>query len=195
MREWLDRVWPSLVALLGTVGVVVALLVLFGDSTDDSTADDVAAGDQDGAGDAGAGEEEPTEDSTESPDEEPDDGSTSDSGDGDDDNADEEPDDEPTTAPPELRSPVGIANQTSVQDLELVAQQRLEEGGWEVAATSGFTGTVPETTVYYPPGMQEDAEALARQFPGIDRVETTFDGVNQERLVIVLVEDYLDVIE
>jgi hypothetical protein len=97
-----------------------------------------------------------------------------------------------TTAPPELRSPVGIANQTSVEGLELQARDRLEAGGWEVAATSGFNGTVPETTVYYPPGLEDHARALSRQFPEIGRVEPTFEGINQTRLVVVLVEDYVD---
>lgn len=185
MREWFDRAWPSLIALVGTVGVVVALLVLFGDDT----------GGDGSAGDAvTAATDEPTEPATDNPepDDEPEDEENGQETDG----ATEEPDDEPTEtateAPEELRTPVGVANQTSVEGLELDATERIEAGGWEVAATSPFTGNVPETTVYFPPGMEESAEALSRQFPEIGRVRPTFEGVNQTRLVIVLVEDYVD---
>jgi hypothetical protein len=200
MSERLDRVWPSLVALVGTVGVVVALLMLFGDNTTRDSADDVVAGDEtDEHGDAGdeAGTDtgEPTDDATEetSPDEteDPDDDALDDEGS----DEDAEPDSEPTTAPPELRTPVGIANQTAVEGLEFVAQERFEAGGWEVAATSGFNGTVPETTVYYPPGMEDSAVALSRQFPEISRVAASFEGLNPSRIVVILVDDYLDAVD
>ncbi|WP_162450851.1 LytR C-terminal domain-containing protein [Phytoactinopolyspora mesophila] len=199
MRERLDRAWPSLVALLGTVGVVLVLLFIFGDNTGDGTGDDlgdiVVGDDPEFEEDPADEDDEPTGEPTDPADPEADE-SGEDAGESGDENENgEEPDPEPTTAPPELRSPVGIANQTAVQGLELRAQERLEAGGWEVAATSGFEGNVPATTVYYPPGMEEQAQALSRQFPEIGRVEPTFEGVNQTRLVIVLVEDYSDVVD
>lgn len=194
MGERLERLWPSLVALVGTVAVVLGLLWMFGGEVNDSTPDDVAAGDESGgegtspadetgdtnpvgspnaeSGQEPTGDESPPE-STEPP-------------------TDEPTANEPTTAPPELREPVGIANQTSVAGLAEQAQQRLQEGGWEVPAVSDFNGTVPETTVYYPEGMQEAAEALAAQFPEIGRVQPTFEGLNPTRLVVVLADDYVD---
>jgi hypothetical protein len=183
-----------LVALVGTVGVVFVLLFVFGDNTGDGSGDDVddiLVGDDPEL--EGEPDDEPTGDPTDTPDADHDE--SAEDGDEPDDENGEAPDAEPTTAPPELRSPVGIANQTAVQDLELRARERLEAGGWEVAATSGFEGNVPATTVYYPPGMEEQAQALSRQFPEIGRVEPTFEGVNQTRLVIVLVDDYTDVVD
>lgn len=199
MRELLDRAWPSLVALVGTVGVVIALLTLFGDNTDGgSGADDTAVTDPDQPGDAGS------EDGAQEPDEQSDGGDDAGGADAEEspepDPAESESDGsdesevEPTPAPDHLRTPVGIANQTSVDGLELVAKERLEEGGWTVAATSPFTGTVPETTVYFPPGLEESARALARQFPEIGRVHSSFEGLNPNRLVIVLVEDYAEAV-
>ncbi len=193
MGERLGRIWPSLVALLGTVGVVLVLLFVFGDNTGDTPDDDlgdivVGGGDDTSTDGAEEGEGGPTDQPTDTPNDGGDEGDE-DAGD----DTSEEPSTEVTTAPPELRSPVGIANQTSVADLELRARERLEAGGWEVAATSGFNGNVPETTVYYPPGMEESARALSRQFPEISRVEPTFEGINQSRLVIILVDDYADV--
>ncbi|WP_129668812.1 LytR C-terminal domain-containing protein [Phytoactinopolyspora endophytica] len=195
MRERLDKAWPSLVALVGTAGVVLALLFIFGDNTSgsDDGGDDVVADsteDPDGEDDGEDDGDEPDEDGD--PTEDP----TEDSDDDADEDSDEEPDEEePVEAPEELRSPIGIANQTAVEGLELTAADRFEGGGWEVAATSGFNGTVPETTVYYPPGLQESAEALAGQFPEVGRVEESFEGLNPNRLVVILVEDYAEAVE
>jgi len=196
MRERMERLWPSLVALVGTVGVVAALLWMFGGDVDDSTPEDISAdaAGPDGEGGADGGDSGTTNDDaatshpTDEPTDEPTDGETDDT-DPDDSDSD---DTEASTAPPELREPVGIANQTDVEGLEDLARDRLEEGGWEVAAVSGFTGNVPETTVYYPEGQEEAAEALAAQFPEIGRVMPTFEGINNTRLVVVLVEDYVD---
>lgn len=194
MRERLNRVWPSLVALAGTVGVVIALLVLFGDKTGEP-GDDVAAGTENGATADPDGTAEPDDDPTSTPGDETGDDATDESGAETGDESGDETGDEATPAPPELRTPVGIANQTAVEGLELRAQERIEAGGWEVAATSGFDGVVPETTVYYPPGLEESAEALSRQFPEIARVQPSFENLNQSRLVIVLVDDYIDVVD
>ena len=193
MRERLERLWPSLVALVGTVAVVAGLLWVFGGDVEDSTPDDISADAAEPDGEGGAGGDgsdntatddtstsDPTADPADDPTDEPTDG-------------DDEPDDaEPSTAPPELREPVGIANQTDVVGLEELARERLQEGGWEVPAVSGFVGDVPETTVYYPEGQQDAAEALAAQFPEIGRVMPTFEGINNTRLVVILVDDYVD---
>lgn len=179
MRERLDRIWPSLVALAGTVAVVFGLLTLFGgddvdDSPPDTTADEPVDPVDTTTPPADPPTDPPTDAATEPPPTDPTD----------------DPTDPPTDAPEDVREPVGIANQTSVAGLAAFAQQRLEDGGWEVPATSDFSGTVPETTVYYPEGMQEAAEALSAQFPEIGRVEPSFEGLNQSRLVVILVDDY-----
>ncbi|PSL02524.1 LytR cell envelope-related transcriptional attenuator [Haloactinopolyspora alba] len=190
MGERVQRLWPSLVALLGTVAVVLGLLWVFDGDVTDSTPDDVAADGGGGPAEGGdAGGEAGT--STPSPSDGASagaDGSTGGPGGGE----PTEPVDSPSTAPEELREPVGIANQTDVEGLEEYARDRLQDGGWEVPAVSGFEGNVPETTVYYPEGQEEAAEALSAQFPEVGRIRPTFDGVNQTRLVIVLVDDYVD---
>ncbi|RIQ22279.1 LytR C-terminal domain-containing protein [Jiangella rhizosphaerae] len=188
MSDRLQRLWPSLVALVGTVAVVLALLWYFGDDTEDSTPDDVAAGDT--TGEEPPATEPPATDAppeTEAP---PTDAPTGD------------PTDEPTDAPsdpvtadPEVREPLGVLNQTSEAGLEERASERFQEGGWEVAAMSEFTGNVPETTVYVPEGMEEAADALVAQFPEIGRVRPNVEPFNDTRLVIVLADDYLDEVE
>lgn len=175
MRERMQRVWPSLLALAGTVAVVFGLLALTGGEVEDSTPDDVAA-------DAGvdAAPEDPIP-GTEPPPETPSTPAAP--------STPPEPQG-PVTAPPEVREPVGILNQTSIGGLAAQAQERLQAGGWEVPATGDWEGTVPETTVYYPEGMQAAAEALSAQFPEIGRVQPSFEGITQSRLVVILVEDY-----
>ncbi|SDU43874.1 LytR C-terminal domain-containing protein [Jiangella alkaliphila] len=182
MSDRLQRLWPSLVALVGTVAVVLALLWYFGDDTDDSTPDDVAAGDtstEPPATDPPATEAPPETEAppTDAPTEEP-----------------TEPA-EPVTADPDVVEPLGVLNQTDEAGLEEQASERFQDGGWEVAAMSEFTGTVPETTVYVPEGMEEAADALVLQFPEIGRVMPTVEPFNDTRLVIVLADDYLDEVD
>jgi hypothetical protein len=199
------------------VAVVLGLLWLFGGEVNDSTPDDVAAAGNDpgpgndgadatgsGGGSTSSGQPSghsgeptsgPTDGDTASP--EPSDGFTSpeptDSfSSAPTDSSSPGPDSSATTAPPQLRAPVGIVNQTSVNGLAEYAQQRLEDGGWDVPAIGVFDGVVPETTVYYPEGMREAAQALAAQFPEIGRIQPTFEGLNPNRLVLVIVDDYVN---
>lgn len=175
MRDWLSRVWPSLVALFGTLAVVAALLYLFGNNGTDPSSD-------------GNKQAEPTNTPTDAPSPDPTAEPT-------DEPTDEpiEPDAEPTTAPPELVSPVGILNSTDVANLAASAQTRLEEGGWDVPAIADYSGFVEESTVYYPDeSLRESAEALRAQFPEIGAVEPSFSGLATDRLVVILADDYVD---
>jgi hypothetical protein len=181
-RSRFDRAWPSLLALVGTVAVVLALLWAFGSDIDPSRTDDDPVAedgefpdDGDGVEDEAEGEAgEQTE--SESPDEE------------------SEPPADPVTAPPELRTPVGILNGTSVTGLAGRAQERLEDGGWSVPAIDTTSREIEATTVYYPPELEESAEALQAQFPEIVRTAPTEPGLAQDRLVVILGHDYAEAI-
>ena len=166
-RDRLDRVWPSLVALFGTVAVVFGLLAVFGNDGEPAGGDDAAA----------AGSCTPSASSSA-------DGTAP---------AQETPA-TPVTAPPELRAEVGILNATDVPGLAAQAQETLEDGGWPVPATDTYSGEVAVTTVYYPPGEQESARALAAQFPEITAVEPTIEGLTSIRLVLVLADDYAEAV-
>jgi hypothetical protein len=157
-----------LVALLGTVAVVFGLLALFGNGDAPAGADDAAA--------VGTGTTGPSASAngTAPPEETP---------------------SAPVTAPPELRSEVGILNGTDVPGLAAQAQQALEAGGWPVPATDTYRGDIAVTTVYYPPGDEESARALAAQFPEIMAVEPTIPGLTSIRLVLILAEDYAEAVE
>jgi LytR cell envelope-related transcriptional attenuator len=165
-RDRLDRVWPSLVALLGTVAVVFGLLTIFGNVDTPADGDGAAAR---------TGTPAPTTSA---------DGTAS---------AQQTPA-APVTAPPELRSDVGILNATGVDGLAGQAQEALEDGGWSVPATDTYSGDIEVTTVYYPPDEEESARALAAQFPEIKAVEPTIEGLTTGRLVLVLADDYADAV-
>jgi hypothetical protein len=179
-RSRFDRAWPSLLALVGTVAVVLALLWAFGSDIDpDRTDDDPVAEDgelpDDGVDEEAEGETgEQTE--SETPDEET------------------EPPADPVTAPPELRTPVGILNGTSVTGLAGRAQERFEDGGWSVPAIDTTSREIEATTVFYPPGLEESAEALQAQFAEIVRTAPTEPGLAQDRLVVILGDDYAEAV-
>ena len=174
-RSRFDRAWPSLVALVGTIAVVLALLWAFGGDVD-SDGDD---------GDPVAGE-------TELP--------AGDDDSDDDDVSDDEAEPEatepaaPVSAPAELRQPVGILNATSVSGLATRAQVRFQEAGWSVPAVGDYSQSIEATTVYYPSGLEESAEALRAQFPEITRAEPTIPGLAQDRLIVILSQDYADAV-
>jgi hypothetical protein len=48
--------------------------------------------------------------------------------------------------------------------------------------------------VYYPPELEESAEALQAQFPEIVRTAPTESGLAQDRLVVILGHDYAEAI-
>jgi len=158
---WFQRLWPSLVALLGTVGVIALLLVVAGGEVE--TVDPVDAFD-----DAPVEDVTPTPGATE---EETAPGSTT---------------PEPSSEP--VRPPVVVLNQTTVEGLAARTAEALEEAGWEVVEVASFRSDVPETTVYYPVDMEEAAIAMEAEWDGIDRVMPVFAGLSEEALTVILAD-------
>jgi hypothetical protein len=156
-----------LVALLGTVAVVFGLLTVFGNDSTPADGDDAAAAIGTPAPTTSAGTTSPAQPSPT----------------------------EPVTAPPELRGEVGVLNATGIPGLAGEAQEALEEGGWPVPATDTYSGDLEVTTVFYPPGEEESARALAEQFPEIKAVEPTIEGLTTSRLVLILADDYAEAVE
>lgn len=173
-----DRAWPSLVALVGTIGVVAGLLWLFGgeleprDPEDDVPVESAEEAEVDeDVNDEGAEPDEAEPTGEAEPPTEPAD---------------------PVTAPPELREIVGILNGTSITGLAGRAQERFQAGGWTVPAIDTTSREVAETTVYYPEGMEESARALMAQFPEIAEAEPTAPGLAADRLIVILADDYAE---
>ena len=62
------------------------------------------------------------------------------------------------------------------------------EVGWQVVGSDNWYGTIPSSTVYYPPRLQEAATMLARDL-GIARVEPAAGDMRLDRLTVILTAD------
>ncbi len=81
--------------------------------------------------------------------------------------------------------PVVVLNQTSITGLAAVTATRLEGLGWNVTGVGNWRGSVPTTTVYYPPGEAAQAGRMARDL-GVDRVRPRVEGMRSDRLTVIL---------
>jgi cell division septation protein DedD len=83
-----------------------------------------------------------------------------------------------------------VLNATGRKGLARIVANRLRDKGWTVALVSNFRGSVPATTVYYPPGAQADAEAAAAGLPTEPRVRPRFGNLSTSRLTVVVTDSY-----
>jgi hypothetical protein len=58
-----------------------------------------------------------------------------------------------------------------------------------VAGADNWRGKVAASTVYYPPGMLDAANQLARDL-GIGRTKGALDNMKKDRLTVILTSDY-----
>lgn len=96
---------------------------------------------------------------------------------------------EPTT-PVARDLEVVVLNQTTRSGLAGSVADRLRAAGWEVPAVGNFRGVVPSTTVYYPPGGEAEALAVARDLPTEPRTRPRFGNLSTTRLTVVVTSSY-----
>ena len=194
------QVLSSLVAVLAVVAIVAGLLVLFGTRGGDSTADQPSTATSPKPSTKATtgpttapstivasvpkpGESEtpvpPTTEPTSAPTPEP-------------------PSSEPTTAPPPATEPaippaerpaVEVYHNTGRKGLADSVAGRARQAGWTVAGADNWHGKIAESTVYYPPGMLDAANQLARDL-GISRTKGALDNMKKDRLTVILTSDY-----
>jgi hypothetical protein len=85
---------------------------------------------------------------------------------------------------------VVVLNQTTRVGLAGSVAQVLRADGWTVPAVGNFRGTVPATTVYYPPGDEAAALAAAGSLPTAPRTRLTFGNLSTSRLTVVVTDSY-----
>ena len=97
------------------------------------------------------------------------------------------PDEEKTTKPPVERSEVGVVvfNNTSTAGLAGETLARVQEIGWNGLAADDWYGTIPATTVYFPPGMRDAAQKLALDL-GIQRLVPADAAMSDTNLTVIL---------
>lgn len=96
------------------------------------------------------------------------------------------PQSEETTAAPVARDiPVGVYNNTGTAGLAQSTAAKVLAAGWKVATVSNWRGVISETTVYYPPGSEEQAQTLARDLD-VGRVKPLVSPMRSDRLSLIL---------
>ena len=85
---------------------------------------------------------------------------------------------------------VVVLNQTTRRGLASTVAEQLRSAGWPVPAVGNFRGIVPSTTVYYPPGGESGALAVAADLPVEPRVRPSFGNLSETRLTVVVTDSY-----
>jgi hypothetical protein len=85
---------------------------------------------------------------------------------------------------------VVVLNQTARAGLAGLVADVLRRDGWTVPAVGNFHGTVPATTVYYPDGAQDAAQAAAESLPTTARTRPRFGNLSTTRLTVVVTDSY-----
>jgi hypothetical protein len=89
--------------------------------------------------------------------------------------------------------PLIVLNNSSVQGLAQDAADQFEAGGWTVTHVDDLQNDIISTCAYFDPSVphaKAAAQALRRQFSGIDRVEPKFPELPSGPVVVVLTADY-----
>lgn len=89
---------------------------------------------------------------------------------------------EPTVA---RDTPVSVLNNTGTAGAASAFATKVEDAGWTVGGVGNWQGSIGQNTVYYPEGLQDQAEQLAEDV-GIDRVMPRVDPMRTDRLTIIL---------
>jgi hypothetical protein len=194
-------VLSSLVAVAAVVAIVAGLLVLFGTRGNDSKADEKPAGastpkpsekPSSGPSTVGASVPRPSTKPSSEPTTAP--TSTAPSS--------QPPSSQPTettqppkptqpvTIPAEERPAIEVYNNTARKGLADSVASRARQAGWTVAGSpDNWHGKIAESTVYYPPGMLDAANQLARDL-GVGRTKGALDNMKKDRLTVILTSDY-----
>ncbi|GAA4118430.1 hypothetical protein GCM10022215_19970 [Nocardioides fonticola] len=93
-----------------------------------------------------------------------------------------------TPEPPPIRRSkiyVEVYNNSSITGLASRVATTAGDAGWNVVGADNWYGTIPATTVYYPPRLQRAARVLATDL-GIRRTAPAVDPMRMDRLTLIL---------
>ncbi|WP_328334144.1 LytR C-terminal domain-containing protein [Kribbella sp. NBC_00382] len=188
-RDDRGQVLSSLVAVLAVVAIVGGLLVLFGTRGNDSVADSgkPAASPTPKPSpkpSAPVSSAPPAEPSSTPPPVEPS-APTSVTPSG----QPSAPPSAPASIPVTERPAVEVYNNTPRKGLAEDVSVRARQAGWIVTGKDNWHGKIVASTVYFPAGMQAEANQLARDL-GIGRTKDALDNMKKDRLTVILTTDY-----
>ena len=84
---------------------------------------------------------------------------------------------------------VEVYNNTNITGLAGATGARISAAGWQLVTTDNWVGTIPATTVYYPPQLKAAAHLLGKDL-GIERIIPAEDPMSMDRLTVVLTADF-----
>lgn len=84
---------------------------------------------------------------------------------------------------------VEVYNNSGISGLAGSTAQRASGAGWNVVGSDNWYGTIPASTVYYPPRLEAAALALGKDL-GIKRLQKAVDPMRFDRLTVILTSDY-----
>lgn len=82
-------------------------------------------------------------------------------------------------------TPVSVLNNTGTAGAAGAFSTKVKDAGWTIGGIGNWQGSIGQNTVYYPEGLQDQAEQLAKDV-GIDRVMPRVDPMRTDRLTIIL---------
>lgn len=80
---------------------------------------------------------------------------------------------------------VEVYNNSTVTGLASRVATRATDAGWQVVGTDNWYGTIPATTVYFPPKLERAAKLLALDL-GVDRTAPSVAPMRMDRLTLIL---------
>jgi hypothetical protein len=95
----------------------------------------------------------------------------------------------PASIPVTERPAVEVYNNTPRKGLAEDVSVRARQAGWIVTGRDNWHGKIVASTVYFPAGMQAEANQLARDL-GIGRTKDALDNMKKDRLTVILTTDY-----
>ena len=102
----------------------------------------------------------------------------------------------PTAKPKPAKPPVDkgkvyveVYNNSGITGLAGRVGDTATKAGWQVVGTDNWYGTIPASTVHFPPQLKRAARALALDL-GIRRVVPAVDPMKRDRLTVVLTSDH-----
>ncbi|WP_328988385.1 LytR C-terminal domain-containing protein [Kribbella sp. NBC_01245] len=94
------------------------------------------------------------------------------------------------SVPVDKRPPVEVYNNTRRKGLAEQVAERARAEGWKVVGADNWKGKIVTSTVYFPPGMQAEAQQLATSL-AIPRIKDALENMKADRLTVILTADYL----
>jgi len=84
---------------------------------------------------------------------------------------------------------VSVYNNTNVTGLAGSTAARIDSAGWQVVGSDNWVGTIPATTIYFPPQLEAAARLLGKDL-GVNRVLPAVAPMSMSGLTVILTADF-----